>query len=182
MNGDEPLDELYLHWLYEQVADPDFQDLNLTYWKLLRVLYKKEFVWVVDNDENRIHDGKNLRTEFLDTEDILDVDSDWMEMGCSILELMVGLSRRLSFLADGEPHYWFWKLMENLGFRGYNDKRRLPRRRIDDDLDMLIFRTYEPSGRGGFFPLKHPRKNQRRVELWYQMSDYILEQDRERAG
>lgn len=176
----EPLDELYFQWLYKQVADPDIQDSSLTYWKVLRVLFTKEFVWRVPNDDNRIQDGKALRLEFLDDQGIPEVDSNWIELGCSFLELMVGLSRRLSFEADGEPHYWFWDLMENLGLKGYNDRRRLPRRKIDDDLNRVIFRNYEPNGWGGFFPLKNPAQDQRKRELWYQMSDYILE--RELAG
>lgn len=176
-----PLDELYLQWLYEQVAVPDYEDRDLTYWKVLNVLFKKEFVWTVENDENRIIDGKALRHQFLDAHDILDVDPDWIELGCSVLELMVGLSRRLEFVADrGQAHYWFWVLMDNLGLSKYNDRRRLPRRQIDEALTDLIFRNYEPSGLGGFFPLERPHRDQRRLELWYQMSDYILE--RELAG
>lgn len=177
----EPLDELYLKWLYEQVAVPDFEDKNLTYWKLFQVLFKKEFVWIVPNDENRIENGKALRIEFLDDYGISDVDPHWMELGCSVLELMVGLSRHLEFEANkGKAYYWFWILLENLGLSNYNDNRRLPRRQVDDVLTDLIFRTYEPSGRGGLFPLEDPRHDQRKRELWYQMSDYILE--RELAG
>ena len=31
------------------------------------------------------------------------------------------------------------------------------------------------NGTGGLFPLKRPRVNQRRVEVWYQMSEYLME-------
>lgn len=173
----EPLDELYFTWLYEQVADPEIVDRSLTYWKVLRVLYTKEFVCRVPNDENRQEDGKALRFEFLLIHeiDVGDVDPDWLELGCSVLELMVGLSRRLEFLADGEPHFWFWQLMKNLGLSQYNDSRRLPRRRIDDILERLIDRRYESSGLGGLFPLQEPPKDQRKVEIWDQLSAYILE-------
>lgn len=180
MDG-EPLDDLYLKWLYKQVADPDFEEKELTYWKVLTLLFQKEFVWVVPNDENRVLDGKALRLEFLDEEGIPDVDPDWMELGCSVLELMVGLARRLEFEADhGAAHYWFWVLMENIGLHRYTDRRRLPKRQIDDMLDQLIFRQYAPSGLGGFFPLQEPHEDQREVELWYQLSAYVLE--RELAG
>lgn len=182
----EPLDELYLQWLYEQVADPEFQDQELTYWKVLNILFKKEFVWFVANDENRIQDGKALRFEFLESQGISDVDQGWMDLGCSVLELMVGLSRRLEFEASkGKAHYWFWILMENLGLSTYNDRRRFTKRqydRIDDMLNRLIHRIYEPSGLGGFFPLQEPRKDQTKVELWYQMSAYLLEHERELTG
>jgi hypothetical protein len=87
---------------------------------------------------------------------------------------MVGLSERLSFLADrGEPHYWFWVIMDNLGLREYTDDKRLPRTRIDNMLNMLIFRQYEPNGMGGFFPLENPQEDQRQVDIWQQLNEYI---------
>jgi hypothetical protein len=179
----EPLDELYFKWLYEQVAVSGFNDRDLTYWKVLKVLFTKEFIWVPDivNDENRIADGKALRSKFLMAESIYDVDPDWMAVGCSVLELMVGLSRRLEFEADkGKAHYWFWVLLENIGLSGYSDERRFTRRlldRIDDILDGIIYRNYEQSGLGGFFPLQNSRYDQRYRELWYQMCDYIMEKE-----
>jgi hypothetical protein len=179
-----PLDELYFQWLYEQVADPGFDDQELTYWTILKILFTKEFVWVVANDENRIQDGISLRIEFLAEQHLIDQDPDWMELGCSVLELMVGLSLRLESEANkGQAHYWFWVLMDNLGFNGYNDRRRFTKRqleRIDDTLNSLIYRNYEPSGLGGFFPLREPHGDQRKAEIWYQMGSYILE--RELAG
>lgn len=181
----EPLDELYFKWLYKQVAEPAIQERNLTYWRVLKILFEKEFVWIDDvvNDENRIGDGKALRTEFVESQGwtVSDVDSNWITLGCSMLELMVGLSRRLEFLADGTPHYWFWVLMENIGLVRFNDQKRLPRRHIDDVLNDIIFRNYGSSGLGGFFPLQYPKEDQRDIELWAQMNEYVLELQ-ERAG
>lgn len=171
----EPLDELYFVWLYRQVASPDITEPSLTYWKLLKELFTKEFVWLIPNDDNRLEDGKELRAEFLREESIHDVDRGWIELGCSVLELMIGLSRRLAFEAEGEPHYWFWHMIDNLGI-GYSDSERFPKTTIRNKIDKLIFRTYGKDGRGGLFPLNHPSKDQRKVELWYQLSAYVLEQ------
>jgi hypothetical protein len=173
-----PLDELYLRWLYSLVANADAQDKSQTYWRLLKQLFTTEFLWLIPNDDNRLEDGKALRREFLAAQaiDERDVDPDWIELGCSVLELMVGLSRRLEFEADGQPHYWFWVLMENIGLRDYNDGvRRYPKRHIDDVLHSIIFRQYNRHGLGGFFPLRGPCDDQRNVELWYQLSAYVLE-------
>jgi hypothetical protein len=179
---EQPLDELYFQWLYSQVGDPRIKNPNRTYWKLLLQLYKKEFIWFVPNDDNRIEDGKDLRYEFVDAAELQDVDLDWVRLGCSMLELLIGLSRRLAFEAEGEPRDWFWHLIENLGLilitdkrmqnedfaRGYNDL-------IDLVLDRVIYRTYGPDGNGGLFPLRHTQNDQRKVELWYQLSEYVLE-------
>jgi len=174
-----PLDELYFQWLYSQVADPQIQEEKLTYWNVLRVLFTTEFAWVdaVVNDENRIGDGKALRTEFIRSQGwtVADVDSAWVETGCSILEVMLGLALRLEFLADGTPHYWFWVLMSNIGLRGFNDKRRFRKDYIDDILNRVIFRNYRPTGLGGFFPLQYPKEDQRDIELWAQMNEYVQE-------
>jgi hypothetical protein len=175
----EPLDELYLKWLYKQVAVPEFDDRDLTYWKLFRILYQKEFIWFVENDENRIHDGIAERVTFLHEEHIPEVDANWMELGCSMLELMVGLARRFEFSASkGKTHYWFWVILDNIGLSGYSDERRFTKRqveRIDDILNDVIHRNYNSSGLGGFFPLQSPRHDQRDRELWNQMGDYIWE-------
>jgi hypothetical protein len=176
-----PLDELYFKWLYEQVAAPDFHGKDLTYWKLLKILYQKNIIWFVPNDENRIQDGVDLRKKFILQENIIDPDPEWLDMDCSFLELMVGLANRLAFMADnGEAYYWFWVMMDNIGLIGYSDERRYTQRltdRINSILDEVICRTYEPSGLGGFFPLREPRHDQRKRELWYQMSDYIMERE-----
>ena len=171
----EPLDELYFVWLCGQVTDVEIKNASRTYWKLFRQLYSKEFFWLIPNDDNRMEDGKDLRRQFANEHGLGEPDPEWMRLGCSVLELMVGLSRRLAFEAEGEPHYWFWDLMKNLGLERYNDRRKIPNQTIDATLDQVIWRTYSPSGEGGFFPLKHPSENQRNVELWYQLSAYVDE-------
>lgn len=177
----EPLDELYLKWLYEQVADPDFPVKELTFWRIFRILYATPFdesAWFVPHDVNRAADGKELRLRFFDDHEELGVDPDWMELDCSFLEMMVGLSHRLEFEADGKAHYWFWILMHNIGLSKYNDQTRLNRAHVKDIIDQVIYRRYDSSGRGGLFPLKNPREDQRYVQIWDQMSAYVMEQPR----
>jgi len=176
----EPLDEMYFTWLYRQVGDPLIQNPIRTYWKMLRQLYTKEFVWIIPNDDNRIEDGKELRHEFVDETELKNVDLGWIQLGCSMLELLVGLSRRLSFEGGGEPREWFWELIDNLGLLKYNDKRydakpETSEKVIDTVLDRVIWRNYSPDGRGGLFPLKSPRQDQKDVELWYQLNAYVIE-------
>lgn len=171
------LDEDYLTWLYSQVADATVENPELTYWKLLKYLFTEEFTWSVPNDDNRLEDGKALRLEFVDTGMYQNVPDDWFELPCSVLELMVGLARRLEFEADGKAHYWFWRMMENIRLNKYCDSWRLQKKTIEHIISRVMLREYKADGQGGFFPLKYPEKDQRQVELWYQLSAYVLELD-----
>jgi hypothetical protein len=173
---DEPFDERYLVWLYSQVAPLRLKNPARTHWALLRQLYKKEFVWLVPNDDNRVEDGKSLRREFLNDYEV-DVDQEWLTMGCSMLEMLIALSRRLSFEADGEPRAWFWHLIQTLDLEQYNDKHYNDdaEKVIDETLDRVIWRRYEPNGQGGLFPIRNPPEDQREVEIWYQLSAYLAE-------
>lgn len=172
----QPLDELYLRWLYSQVADPDLNSPSRSYWKLCRQMYTTPYTWFIPNDDNRAEDGKNLRDEFAEELDIEIHDQEWLDLDCSMLELILGLSRRLSFLGDGEPREWFWLLVDNLGIR-FNDRRSYPPDEVEEVLNNVIWRTYKANGSGGLFPLRRPRGDQREVELWYQLNSYLLERD-----
>lgn len=170
-----PLDELYFRWLYDQVGSAENTNPEQSHWDLLRELYKKEFVWIIGNDDNRAEDGRDLRHEFLDQKRIVSHDEYWNRCGCSIFELMIALARRLTFEAGRDTEIWFWMLVENLGLFDYNDCRPIPTEKIDDILDTLIWRTYKEDGRGGLFPLRDAEEDQRDVEIWYQLQSYLLE-------
>src|SRR5574343_937028 len=170
----EPLDESYFKWLYSQVDDVEETRKSKTCWNFLREFFIKEFVWFVPNDDNRLEDGRDLRYEFVESMNIQEVDITWTQLGCSMLELMIGLSRRLTFEAEGNSRDWFWTLVSNLGLRRWPDSVVCPKDKIDEVLDRVIFRNYDSRGRGGFFPLRKTRNDQRTVELWYQLSEYVL--------
>lgn len=174
----EPIDELYLEWLYSQIGSVKVKNLSWTYWSLCRQLFKKEFVWFVPNDDNRVEDGRDLRHHFI-SETHADVDRDWMEMECSFLELLIGLARRLAFEAEGEPRDWFWLMLRNLGLDHFNDAVFGPKHEkiVDEAMDRVIWRRYSRDGDGGLFPLRDSVKDQRKVELWYQLNAYIIEND-----
>ena len=173
----EPLDELYFKWLYGQVGDPSLKNPRRSYWRLLRHLFEKEFVWIVANDDNRIEDGKDLRFEFIDASGLEDVDLGWVNLGCSMFELLLGLSRRLAFEAGGGPRGWFWEMLDNLGLSqiNYNDRAEFSGDEVNDILDRVIWRTYGSDGQGGLFPQKNTTRDQRDVELWYQLSEYVMD-------
>lgn len=173
--NDVPLDEAYFVWLYSQVSSVKNRNRSKTYWNLLRLLYKKEFTWLIEKDANRAQDGKDLRREFLrQTEYVVD-EEGWMGMGCSFLELLVALSWALAFEGEGEAAYWFWDMIRNLGLCECTDADPPDEAIVDHIVNKVINRDYAPNGAGGLFPLQGAEQDQREVELWYQANAYLLE-------
>ena len=171
------LDDRYFEWLYGQVAAVRNRNPARSHWKLTRQLYVKEFVWLVPNDDNRVEDGKELRYEFLNAQGIDEIDQEWLNLGCSMFEMLLALARRASFESDEASVEWFWRFIVNMGLYSYTDKIYSSEiaKKVDDALENVIFRNYAPDGTGGLFPLTRPIKDQRKVELWYQLSAFLLE-------
>ena len=168
------LDVRYLTWLYSQVSSTRTRTGPKTYWNLFHQLFQTEFAWFVPNDDNRAEDGRALRTEWTGEEGI-EADHEWLSLGCNFLELLIGLSRRLSFETDGDVSVWFWQLIENLGMSGFTDARYFEAEEVDDITHRVMFRSYDRDGNGGLFPLRRASKDQRKVEIWYQLSEYLLQ-------
>jgi hypothetical protein len=175
---DEPFEELYFNWLCAKVVDVRETNPNLLYWELLKVLQTTEFVWLLSGDDNRAEDGKELRREFLIAADLPD-NQDWRYiLGCSLLEMFIAFSRRTEFDSGVKARLWFWEFMDNLGLKEFNDANFDPHK-VDDILQEFIWRTYDDHGHGGMFPMKSPLSgDQRKVEIWYQFCDYLVDQDR----
>lgn len=178
----DPLIEDYLRWLSPQIRDEDDGNRSRTYEGLIQIMFEKEFVWHIPHDGNRIGDGLALRLEFRNEARIpprragMFFDQSNPYPPCSFLEVLIGLSRRLSFDASGRAESWAWTLINNLELhRMWDPVSRSKARRIDAILDRCIWRTYDADGRGGFFPLAWPNEDQRRVEIWYQMAAFISE-------
>lgn len=166
------MNEDYFSWLCSLTGS---RSVRRQYQNLLHQLHLKPFRWFVYNDDNRNEDGKELRYEYIgetgtDEPDQLDFDA-------SMLEMLIALSRRASFESYGTPAEWFWKLIENLDLQHYTDANwdRGVEEEVNEALEMVIQRSYSIDGRGGLFPLRMAKNNQKRVELWYQLAAYLLE-------
>ena len=186
MSMNSLLNELYFNWLTAQIHYNYRRHSTTSYTGLTHALHAKEFVWTVPNDDNRLEDGKELRYHFLQDErfhdEFLSMKLTEDEIGefraqpCSILEVIVGLSKRLAFQAQGEPGWWAWRLIVNIDLEKMRDPfTRRKAERVEDVLDQLIWRTYPWDGVGGFFPLAFPQEDQTKVEIWYQMMAYLQE-------
>lgn len=150
---------------------------------LLDELHKIKFYSLIPNDDNRGADGLYLRSTFLD-----EVGPSWspsLPTGqCTVLEMMVGLAYRLEFETaqskwEKTVSEWFWILIDNLGLINYDNDAYFTNGKVETDIpkiiDRMLAREYDADGNGSLFPLKNPKKDQRRIEIWYQMTNYILE-------
>lgn len=137
----------------------------------MHLMHVKEFICLVYNDDNRLVDGLDVRAEWFA------YSGRVVDMGpCSFLEVLIGLSRRMAFFTGESAEGWAWQLLTNLELDRMRDPlSKYKRRKAEDILETVIWRTYEPDGACGFFPLTHPQDDQRKVELWYQMNAYVME-------
>jgi hypothetical protein len=150
----------------------------------MNALHDRDFFWTVPNDDNRAFEGKELRCKFCEDLNIF-YDYNQFSMTTSMLELIIGLAYRCEGIMAGQEYdlemkEWFWKILSNAGLDSFTDevydKNVLGDRcSVDQILDKIIDRTYNRSGKGGLFPLKFAKKDQRKVELWYQMCSYLIE-------
>lgn len=163
----------YFDWLTAQIDIPPRK--NRTYHELLVAMYNKEFVWILSGDDNRLQDALDVRHEFLgrNRRDPLN------NQPVSILEVIIALSRRVTWIANRTPEKWAWELIKNLGLHKASDP--LSGRKVEDvenTLECLVWRMYERDGTGGFFPLQYPIEDQTKKEIWDQMNAYVNEMNR----
>jgi hypothetical protein len=158
----------YFLWLIAQIGVPE-RNRN-TYNDLFMRLHETEFVWIVPHDDNRLQDALELRDEFNKRRLPLD------DMPVSLLEVLIALSRRVSWTTDRSPEFWAWQLLENLRVTKSSDPLTGRKaERVEEILEALIWRTYDQDGNGGFFPLNYPADDQTKREIWDQMNAYVNE-------
>lgn len=158
------MNELYFRGLKDFILPaPNGRRYDL----LLNKLYSEEFVSLIRRDDNRAYDGLNLRESY----------GCYDDRPCSLLEMLLALAGRFdgnSGFDEDEAYTNFWLMMENIGLDYYDDSR-YSEREVWGILKILQDRTYNFNGKGGLFPLKYPKKDQRNVELWDQMQAWEIE-------
>lgn len=164
----EPIEGEYFNWLCAKVLTTQ----GTIYHDLLKILYETEFTWIIPGDRNRSDDGRELRYSFLYMSG-WDSDPNWFHQPCSVLEMLIAFADRALFQTDTALQAWFWEFMTNLDLGEYRQVGRSDVPKIEDILQMFIWRTYDESGHGGMFPLRWPKRDQRKVEIWYQFCDYL---------
>lgn len=174
----------YFEWL-KNIVDPFVYRGNHEHF--FEILHSMTYVPVLDLDHNREMDGVGLRDIYVRGYGI-----DCSEIGlvldspCSVLEFLVALAQRMDYIYSSTDRRYFselfWEILHNIGLDWQtttdNDFERDPEAfqdRIYSAIDMVQNRTYEPDGIGNLFPLRNPKEDQRNVEIWYQMNQYLIE-------
>lgn len=144
----------------------------------MNTLHSTPFFWSVPNDDNRAFEGKELRCKFCEERNIF-YDPEQYDTAASMLELIIALAYRCEYIMTDNGlnmsmKDWFWKILSNIGLDECTDMD-YEESNVVKILDRIIDRSYLKNGKGGLFPLKRPKEDQRKVEIWYQMNAYLLE-------
>jgi len=171
---DFELEARYFTWLHGKVVLEFAPTTSRSYYELFKILHATEFVWVISGDDNRAEYGKTLRATFLNG--IRQPYAEgWDAQPCSVLEMLIALAEEAEFETDFPHAEWFWRFMLTLDLDQYNDSTHIDVDHVEHILDRLVWRKYEYNGTGGLFPLEHPQRDQRNVEIWYQFCAYVIE-------
>lgn len=174
----------YFEWL-KNTVDP-FVGRG-THECFFNALHSMAYVPIMELDRNREMDGLGLRDVYIRGYGIDSSDSDLVvDSPCSVLEFLVSLANKMDYIySPTETRHLsalFWEIMGNIGLdyssTTDSDAQKDPSMfhdRIQSAIDMVQNRTYQPDGTGNLFPLKNPKEDQRNVEVWYQMNQYLIE-------
>ena len=170
------MNDRYFDWLVDLVNADDLL-------RLCEIMDGLDFTWTIPLDENRVEDAFDMRELYSDD---TGCDSGRQPVSCSLFEIVVAMAYR----CDRDVMYdayighrysvWFHYFIENL----FDGKARNAEMYLDEDeiVDICVRfmnRDYERDGSGGMFPIKHDRRDQRRVQLWLQMNLWLVENVKE---
>jgi len=175
----EPLtsdEQMYLDELSHKI---EYGDSFERYSFLLTLLWRKEFYYIIYDDNNRAGDGIYLRTAL----GYREYRGDFGPPRC--LEVLIGLAQRLNdslgYSTVTTVRELFWELIRNLGLIYYENSSYNGFHvyfEMDDILTRWMERRYARNGEGGVFPLKNPPEDMRKASLWKQLGWYAMEREK----
>ena len=166
----------YFVWMYETVCGDRFSR-NITFRNLFAYLHDTEFVYCIDNDENRAEDGLDLRYRFaIDYSSVRNAD-EYLKGPCSVLEMIIALAFKIEETME-DPRMgdrtaqWFWNMIVSLGLGSMSDDR-FDEGHVRAVVSRFLNRAYEPNGAGGLFTIRGYHEDLRDMEIWRQMCLYL---------
>lgn len=171
----------YFWWLCEMVRS---YGPSQSYGILMKTLHSIPFFATHERDLNRMDDGYRLRIDYENFNDVHNDLEELYEMKITVLEVLIGLANRIEDLMfdpdkGDQTVIWFWQMIGNLGFETFTDeafaKREWYTFQVEDVVKKWMERKFQRNGKGSPFPLKTAKYDQRKIELLYQMNDYLNE-------
>lgn len=176
------IEKKYFNWLRNAVFP------NTTYLSLMRYLFNKPFVWVIERDSNREADGLSLRYRFCyeHEENQDNLTAGLGNRPCSVLEMMAAICIRFEETVMSDPEkgdrtrLWFWDMLKSLGL-SYMQNDCFDIREADEIINRFLNRQYLQDGTGGLFTIRGCKEDLRDIEIWCQATwhfNEVLENDR----
>lgn len=170
----------YYKYIVKDVCSGDYVGYDSVYSELLAVLHDIPFRWCIMMDENRNSDGLDLMYKYAWNNSIkYDTLPDRTDEACSVLEFLIGVSRRIEFNLDNwkddRTGKWFWLMIKNIGLinqvNGNVDLLYVKRR-----VDIMLNRQFGDYGeRGGLLHFKQEGESMVYQEWWKHITRFCFE-------
>ena len=126
----------------------------------------------IRDDGNRIDDAIYFREETL---------NEYVDEPPSVLLVLVALLDRMSLMVDNE--YSIKDLLEEcisnaaLGWYSDDHTEKLPtwNTRVESEVERILDRDIGTNGQNGWFPTEEYFGNQKKMSLWKQMNNYVMD-------
>lgn len=156
----------YFDWLYHKAFD------GYRWWDVMNILHEVRFKWdpSIAHDANRASDGIQLRRDYLFEcgEGRENYTFDIHE--ASFFEVYVGLAKKMAHLLDKSLPSSMAYILRIGPFGPYMSADE-----VVSVAEKVMMRDYDSDGVGGLFPLMTATRDQRDVELIYQLNLHVLE-------
>lgn len=171
--------EKYFDYLAVLVDSDGHGHYNFLLEQLHSIVFDDSTAVLIPNDINRIEDGLCLREKYCHRHRVKFSDLI-LEEPCTLLEMMIGLALRIhESFGIKKTSDWFWELIGNLNLTQFDDETyevdENASKKVDRIASRLLGRKYHHNGNGGLFPLVYPDRDQKTIEIWYQMNAYLNE-------
>lgn len=179
----DELSSRYYDWLRDTVCG-EWSPREVSFHRLMMYLFNADYIPACEMDDSREKDGINLRYRFADEISVpyAEIDKRFDRVPCSMLEMMVALSIRIEehimedISAGNRVGQWFWNMIVSLGLGSMDDKR-FDEHRAEYIIDRFMRRDYQPNGQGGLFTVMNTTEDMRSIDIWYQLMQYLNEND-----
>lgn len=165
----------YFEWLLDKIEYRYIRTEDYTL--LLKYLYEREFTWIIPFDSNRAENGIGLRYEFKSEYGFTGRTDD---KPCSVLEMLIALARdwehdiTYDFHKGDRSSQWFWTMIDNLELLNYPNLE-FDSHEVEEILEVWLSRKFLKSGKKSVFPVKNWDTDQRNLEIWLQLQNYVME-------